>query len=232
MKIVSSEMGDQKYRLYEQVVKQNNIAELRNMLYQETSLDNKFLLTVMSLVVWHQNVTMAKILITEFNFDVNYDNYSIIRDALYADNSMMLEFFITYGINIHEVENYALIYSSFFGHVNVMKFLLELGIDPNVGDGEALIMSARNGKYESVKLLVQYGANVHLQDDKALLVATKYRHYEIVQLLLDNGADVTAFKNVQNNNENTSKYEKIFQLIVSYGADPFSVTKLFLGGHI
>ena len=92
--------------------------------------------------------------------------------------------------------DYALLWASMNGHLDVVKILIESGIDLHALNESGYILLQCiinfNGSFETIKLLLEHGADIHKYNNDILIVASKDGHSEIMNLLLDYGADIHA----------------------------------------
>jgi ankyrin repeat protein len=95
-------------------------------------------------------------------------------------------------LHIYANDNGALVLSSYYGKIEVVKFLVENGADIHVLDDYALRMSSQNGFIEIVKFLINIGANIHAMNDYALRYSDCYEHNDVVKYLIENGANIHA----------------------------------------
>ncbi|AVL94466.1 ankyrin repeat protein [Moumouvirus australiensis] len=98
------------------------------------------------------------------------------------------KYLISVGIDIHSDNDYALIWASKEGYLEILKFLVENGVDIHIGDENSLKWASKNGHFEIVKYLVENGANIHAKYDKAYRKACKNNHQKIIEYLKKNGA--------------------------------------------
>lgn len=59
------------------------------------------------------------------------------------------------GANIHARSDYALKWSSYNGHIEIVKFLIEKGTNIHPDNDYALRLSSYNGHFEVVKYLIK-----------------------------------------------------------------------------
>jgi ankyrin repeat protein len=100
----------------------------------------------------------------------------------------ILKYLAEIGADIHENEDYTIIFAASFGHLEVVKYLVEIGADIHADDDQVLISACRYGHLEVVKYLVSQGVNIHIKDEQPLLQATWGGHFEIVKYLISLGA--------------------------------------------
>ncbi len=94
--------------------------------------------------------------------------------------------------NIHGGNDYALIWASKNGHLDIVKYLISAGANIHAYNDYALRMASLNGHLEVVKYLVELkpdGANIHASDDYALRLASRYGQIEVVNYLVGKGAN-------------------------------------------
>ena len=68
------------------------------------------------------------------------------------------------GVNVHTMDDYALRWASYMGHLNVVQYLVEQGANVHASDDLALRWASGNGHMEIVQYLVERGANIHAQN--------------------------------------------------------------------
>ena len=102
------------------------------------------------------------------------------------------EWLTSCGVDIHAEDDYALLWASTNGHLDVVRLLVEAGANIHASDDYALCQTAKNGHLEVVRLLIESGVNVHVRNDCALRWASANGHLEVVRVLLEHGADVHA----------------------------------------
>jgi ankyrin repeat protein len=94
------------------------------------------------------------------------------------------------GIDIHWEKDYALIYASENGHLNVVKFLVDKGANIHTQEEKPLILACQDGYIDVVKFLVDKGANIHSRNEYAFISACYYGHLTVVKFLVDKCADI------------------------------------------
>ncbi len=93
------------------------------------------------------------------------------------------------GADIHGKNEYALIWASMNGQLDVVKYLVENGAGKING---ALVEASSRGELDVVKYLVENGADIHASNDAALRWASEEGQNEVVKYLVENGADIHA----------------------------------------
>ena len=107
---------------------------------------------------------------------------------------------------INEYGKTALLYTSLYGHAEIVELLLKHGAKPNIQNnhGEtALIKASYYGHIAIVKLLLEYNADPHVKNKygrTAVMWASKNDNFKIVKLLLEYDVDI----NVQDEDGNTA----------------------------
>lgn len=71
-------------------------------------------------------------------------------------NLDIVKLLVSQGVDIHEVDDYALRFASKFGHIEVVKYLLGKGANPNVRDNAPLRFAKQKGHIEIIKMLESY----------------------------------------------------------------------------
>lgn len=138
----------------------------------------------------------------------------IFKITTFVGNYEIVKLCLDYGVNIHIDNEYALINSIRYGHVNIVNLLLELGADIHTRSDKslteydeykseyklfeiishytsevkpkeyALLWSIYNGKLDILKILIENGANINIYNNCILQVAVCARHYDVVQFLI------------------------------------------------
>ena len=96
------------------------------------------------------------------------------------------------GACVNAKNNGALIWTSYNGHVGVVKFLVEHGADVSANDNEAIRCASFHGHFKVIKFLVEHGADV---TRLAMRYASEAGHLQVVKFLVANGADISANDN-------------------------------------
>ena len=95
----------------------------------------------------------------------------------------LIERLIQEGADVHADDDWALMWASEKGHVEVVKVLLENGADVHADNDYALRGASGNGRVEVVKVLLENGADVHAGNDCALRWASGNGRVEVVKVL-------------------------------------------------
>jgi ankyrin repeat protein len=123
----------------------------------------------------------------------------------------LVEAFIKLGADVHVQDDFALIYASEYGQLDVVKCLIKNGaglaaspsmaLEPaaaprpdKVGDiharnDNAFYWASHNGHLNVVKYLISQGSYIHIDNDSALVCASQYGHLEVVKCLISHGAE-------------------------------------------
>jgi len=111
-------------------------------------------------------------------------------------------------------------------NIKTVKFLLQKGAKPNFfseGGYRSPLMAATFEDTGIIKLLIDYGADVNLQNKNGispLFNAVTFDRLDIIKLLLAHGADINPKSGLKPILAAVSV--KIFEFLVSQGADPWS----------
>jgi ankyrin repeat protein len=107
----------------------------------------------------------------------------------------LVEAFIKLGADVHVQDDFALIYASEYGQLDVVKCLIKNGAGlaasprpDKVGNDYALIRASMYGHLEVVRCLIYHGANVHACNGDSLRWASAHGHLDVVEYLINNGA--------------------------------------------
>ena len=180
------------------------------------------------------NIDVFKMLVEEYNLDVNHKNNLGVTPLISASNlgnKDLIKFLLSKDANINDKNNKglsALILASEKDYKEIVELLLEKGANVNDKDDNnwtALIFAVTNKNLEVVKLLLEKGANVNYKEDNgwtALMRAAQDGYKEIVELLLEKGANInekeddgwTALIFGANNN-----HLEVVELLLERGAD-------------
>jgi ankyrin repeat protein len=130
-------------------------------------------------------------------------------DAATSGDLQAVNRLVDSGVDVNQVGLFdwsALMFTSCFGHVAIVKFLLENNayLHGRDSDGNtSLIWAARRGHVEVLKLLVERGAILDDENGEGatpLMDASSYGRFHAVQFLLNQGADPSADPNHKSTN--------------------------------
>jgi ankyrin repeat protein len=97
---------------------------------------------------------------------------------------------LKYGANIHQDNDYAIIYLSRYGKLDIIKYLFnKYNFLTDVID-ETLISAVYLNHIETVNFLISKGATIHKTHEYIIRHAFTYKHYDMVTLLLENGSTI------------------------------------------
>jgi len=117
------------------------------------------------------------------------------------------------------VRDFALGWSSFGGHLEVVKYLVSVGANIHADNAHALRWSAENGHLEVVKFLVSIGANIHADDDFAFRWSAENGHLEVVKYLVNIGANIHAYDDYALRWSTTNGHPEVIEYLTSYCAN-------------
>ncbi len=108
-------------------------------------------------------------------------------EAAENGNLQKVKRYLDEGDDIHYDSDYALRWTAFYGHLEVVELLLDRGADIHAdihADGDAAFRwSSEKGHVKVVKLLLDYGADKSANNYEALKRAKKNNHKEVIDLL-------------------------------------------------
>lgn len=111
---------------------------------------------------------------------------SLICNAAYYGNFEAFKTLVKLKHNYMARNNFPLIYSSQFGHINIIKYLLTLDkITPEVNNSEAFIRAADFGHIDIVKFFLTYpSVNINAKSGQALYMSILNKHEKVYNYLL------------------------------------------------
>lgn len=160
------------------------------------------------------NFALSKLLIengVSIN-DKNIDGQTPLHNAcMYNENIKTVELLIQNGaeVNIKDNEGWTpIMYSGFYGNIQIMKFLLDNGADIDLKndadyaiwdlkrtDGSTILFNlVKNGDLDLVKLFVKKGADINAENvdgETPIILAKEYQHKKIEKYLKRKGAKLT-----------------------------------------
>jgi hypothetical protein len=101
-------------------------------------------------------------------------------------------FLIQQKVDIHEENDYALVWASRNGHKDVVALLLTHEVNVHARYDYPLRWASEHGHKDTVALLLEHKADVHAKNDCALRWASKNGHQDTVALLLKYRANIHA----------------------------------------
>ena len=99
------------------------------------------------------------------------------------ENIEVVKYFVSLGVNISLLNDYALIVSSACGKLELVKYLAENGADVSNCNSASLRAAAEHGHLEVVKYLFEKGSDIHALNDRALLMARNIGNIAVVKYL-------------------------------------------------
>ncbi len=87
------------------------------------------------------------------------------------------------GADLHEEQDDALRWASYYGRLDAVKFLVSEQADVNACNGEPLCLASANGHLQIVRFLLNNGSNPRARRDYPLRMAIEHRYSKIVELL-------------------------------------------------
>jgi ankyrin repeat protein len=106
------------------------------------------------------------------------------------------------GVNLRDVDDYALQWASQHGQLSVVKYLIEIvGANVHANDDNALFVASQSKNSDIVKYLVANGANIRTNFDTALRTAAESGDLSLVKFLVEHGAPINDTSNYLGSNE-------------------------------
>jgi ankyrin repeat protein len=141
----------------------------------------------------HNMVTIHKLLMEEYNADPRVSYYYLFRYCAKFGYEDLTNYFLQTGADVHALADFALIWSSYEGHLSIVNTLLEYGADINP-DKEDYGWS--QGDFNDRKISKNDHDIVMNSEYKPLVAAAVGKHWDVCRLLIEHGSDVGVLKNI------------------------------------
>ncbi len=112
-------------------------------------------------------------------------NQNILKHAVIQENSMLVEFLLNNGIDVHEENDNAISYASMNGNLEIVKILIRHGANIHVFLEAPLRWAIHNGHLEVVELLLEHDADLHINVNEPILWVIRHGHLHIIKMLIE-----------------------------------------------
>jgi len=142
------------------------------------------------------------------------------NDALVYSSQFGLLSIVKYLVGIKARITYqTLISATDNNHLHVVEYLISRGVNIREHNDEALMRTVCRGHLDIVKLLVKYGADIKAQNNNAVISACSNGYLELAKYLVEMGADIKAKNDEALIGACIMGYLDIVKYLVSLGAD-------------